>query len=103
MGQDVSIGIGLPDGAVHQGSKVMRERRVDGERLVRLETQMTEVREKQDDQSNILIQIASEVTTIRLAQAEQRGAAKTIKVIWVAGLSLLSLIGGWLGGAVRHL
>lgn len=74
----------------------MQERRKDmadiGSRVAVLETVFDEIRI-----------IKADVKLILTTMAEQRGAAKAMKVIWGTAVAVLSITGGWVGSIVRHM
>lgn len=47
--------------------------------------------------------IKRDVNEILVTMAEQRGAAKAIKIIYGIAMTALGFLGGLFGGAVRHL
>lgn len=74
----------------------MQERRQDAlnlnSRVAVLETVFQDIKSMKEDVSEILN-----------TMAEQRGAAKAMKVIWGAGVAVLGLASGWIGSFVRHM
>lgn len=74
----------------------MQERRQENlntaSRVAVLESVYPDIRDMKEDIARILEIIA-----------EQRGAAKAMKVIWGAGVAILGIASGWVGSTMRHL
>lgn len=80
---------------------MIKERRIDAERLARVETRLDNLDEKQDGQTEAIGKMAGDVTDIKIMLAEERGKQKMFRYGAHAAAVIMGSIGGFFGGSIK--
>lgn len=75
----------------------MHERRIDGERLARVEVLLDGLKENFDGQSEILLNLTANINTIRLTLAEQSGIRSAMAYVTHTAVGVAGVIAAYLG------